>query len=93
MPPQMVECVLHVGFGKTGSSALQAYLCRHPELNTPPRHRYVVVDDDGRLLDGEQLQARAADSVHSYVASTPGLWERSDLEAIGRDLDAVSRNG
>ena len=24
IPPQMVECVLHVGFGKTGSSALQA---------------------------------------------------------------------
>ena len=32
----MVECVLHVGFGKTGSSALQAHLCRHPELDTPP---------------------------------------------------------
>ena len=87
------DCVLHIGFGKTGTSALQAHLCRHPELGTPRGHRYVVVNGEGGVLDGDRLRARAAGSPYPYLASTPGLWERGDLDAIGAGLATVRQRG
>ena len=81
-----MRSVLHIGFGKTGSSALQAYLSRHPDLGTARNHRYVVIDDDGRILDGEAIRMRVAGPPHPYLASPPRLWGRDDLGAIGRRL-------
>ena len=88
----MIDCVLHVGVGKTGSSALQAYLSRHPVLNTPRGHRYVVIDDRGQVLGGDGIGKRAAAAAEPapYVASTPRLWERDDLDAVGRRLAAAA---
>ncbi len=89
----MAECVLHVGFGKTGTSALQTHLSRHPELGTPRGHHYVVVDGAGAVVAGDQVRARAAGGSFPYVASVPDLWGRDDLEAIGGKLQAVGRRG
>ncbi len=87
----MTECVLHIGFGKTGTSALQTHLCRHPELGTPRGHHYVVVDR-GAVAAGDQIRATSTSFPH-YVASEPDLWGRADLEAVGRKLEAVGRRG
>ena len=88
----MVRCVLHVGFGKTGTSALQTYLSRNPWLEGTRGHRYVVVDGCGRVLDGDAIQAAAAGRAHRYLVSTPRLWHRGDLEDIGRRLARLGRN-
>ena len=83
-----MQCILHIGFGKTGSSALQGYLSGNPILGSPPRYRYVVIDRDGSVLDGERIPARvaAADAPTPYLASAPRLGKRGDLDAIARRL-------
>ena len=89
----MDPCVLHIGLPKTGSSALQAYLRRHPKLGTPRRHRYVVIDGAGGVFDGEHSRARGASRPHQYLASTSHLWKREDLEEIGKRLGTLGTHG
>jgi len=89
----LVNCVLHIGFGKTGSSALQAYCSRYPDLRSAGGHRYLVIDDGGQVLDGETLRARLAGSSRPYLASSPRLWERADLETVGGRLAAAAPAG
>ena len=89
----MDPCVLHIGLPKTGSSALQAYLRRHPKLGTPRRHRYVVIDGAGGVFDAEHSRARGASRPHQYLASTSHLWKREDLEEIGKRLGTLGTHG
>ena len=88
----MIHCVLHIGIGKTGSSALQTYLSRSPELSTPRSHRYVVIDGAGGVFDGEHIRARASSRPLQYLASTPHLWKLEGLEEIGKRLGALGKH-
>lgn len=87
--PAARPCILHIGFGKTGTSALQGYLSRHPVVDAPQRHRYVAIHG-GRVLHGDEMAEAAAAAPAGYVASIPHLWERDDLEdVVGRLAAAV----
>lgn len=90
MAGRPLRCVIHIGFGKTGSSALQAYCSRYPDLRAAGGHRYLVIDDGGQVLDGETLRTRLAGSPRPFLASSPRLWERADLETVGGRLAAAA---
>lgn len=77
-----MRCILHIGFGKTGTTALQRYLAARPVVDGPQPHRYFVVDHRGHVL-------RDADALNREAVSDPQLWERDDLDAIARRLVAA----
>ena len=81
------RCVLHAGFGKTGSTSLQEYLVRHPELPTDDRHRYVVINRWGEVMDGQRT------GTDSPSSTTPLLWRLDNLESIGERLVEVAERG
>ena len=81
------RCVLHAGFGKTGSTSLQEYLVQHPELPTADRHRYVVINHRGEVMDGQRT------GTNSPSSTTPFLWKLDNLESIGERLVEVAERG
>ena len=55
----MRKIVLHIGFPKSGSSALQQFLCRYPDLKgRAGNYRYHVLAK-GKALTGKALRQRA----------------------------------
>lgn len=82
----MTQCVLHIGFGKTGTSSLQGFLGKSPMLRTTVPHQYAVIEPSGAVLSGAELTAKAATSPYGYVSSFTNLWQIKDLEAAGRKL-------
>ncbi|TPK22360.1 hypothetical protein FJ872_07060 [Mesorhizobium sp. B2-5-9] len=62
----MANVVFHIGFGKTGSSSLQAYLSRTAgDRLGDSSFVYCAIDRDGEVLSGEELSRRAASGAPS----------------------------
>ena len=71
----MRRIILHVGFSKTGSSALQAFLCRHPVLaGREAQYRYYTVRN-GQALTGKPLARKARWHPLGYLATEGSVAE------------------
>ena len=78
----MVDAILHIGFGKTGSSSIQRYLSKYDLTGTDIV--YCALDEQGGLITGEALRAQARRSVAGYVSSAA-------LSPSGDPVSAIKR--
>jgi hypothetical protein len=88
--------LLHIGFGETGTSALQSYLSFNPEHELPGangRIRYCAIAGDGRLLQADALRSLASLSPHRRVASEPEVCRLQSLTELRQALGSVLREG
>lgn len=76
----MIDAILHIGFGKTGTSSIQHYLCEHDLSGTDIV--YCRLNERGELLTGEKLRAAARRSILGYVNSTPSSVSGDPVAAI-----------
>lgn len=84
---QKTHVVLHVGLGKTGSTALQRFLSFNPLLGSQSRnYEYVVVDQKGSVLHGQELQQLAENSKIGAASSCHELDTVDSLERAGELL-------
>lgn len=76
----MVDAILHIGFGKTGTSSIQQYLCRYdlPGTNLV----YCVLNKSGELSTGDALREAARRKITGYVVSTPSMVSGDPVAAI-----------
>jgi hypothetical protein len=68
----MVECVMHIGAGKCGSSSLQTRLSENPWIKASDgkAYEYICLKENRRILNGHRCQNAAAKNAHGYTAST-----------------------
>ena len=91
----MKKIYLHVGFGKTGSSALQSYL----SLNMLPINSmreslvYCSVTNDGELIYGEALAQAANNNPLKYEASNPEINKLINIEKVCEGLNRLFADG
>ena len=88
----MLNCVFHIGFGKTGTSSLQGYLGRNPQLPALQKHQYITINKEGFVACGEIVKKQAMSSPFGYITSAPQLWSVPNLEAVGRRLKQIAQN-
>lgn len=70
----MSDLIVHIGFGKTGTSSLQEYLSFHGvDRIDDTNFCYASWSQDGRFIFGNALKEAAIASPHRYVVSTPSL--------------------
>ena len=86
----MPDAVLHIGFSKTGSSSLQAFLSQGGLAGTG--YEYAVIDEDGSVASGETLRQRAMRARQGYVASR-GRLDGIDTELTRKGLAAIRGHG
>lgn len=90
-----VNAILHLGFGKCGSSALQKVLSRTPDFvgKAGLRYSYAAITQTGRCLSGAELSRAAVRSPHGYVTSTNASFIAAfkpwKLRALRHDLDSM----
>ena len=94
-----MNCILHIGAGKCGSSSLQTALSRNPTFTggNGATYKYVCIDPPGpRLLrDGEVLRA-ANVNPHQYCCSRPAsLWapEKCTIKSLTQQFDDLLGGG
>jgi hypothetical protein len=67
----MTNLVLHIGFGKTGSSSIQHHLTEHgSDVIAKTNHIYCVADANGNVVHGDKLRAIARTTGVNYAASS-----------------------
>jgi hypothetical protein len=66
----MSKIVLHIGAGKTGSSALQHYLSFNGNISGEEKYKYCCLRPDGEVISGDELRSAASKSVIGYCSST-----------------------
>jgi hypothetical protein len=86
----MVDTIMHIGFGKTGTSSLQSFLSTGGLADT--QYEYCAIDPDGEVLVGSTLRARTARSEFGYTASAHYLG-RIDHQRVRVGLAAIRDRG
>ena len=71
----MSKIILHVGAGKTGSSALQKYLSlrTEPLIGGDVHYEYCAVEPDGSILRQEQVRSKAVRTAMRSLSSARDL--------------------
>ena len=93
----MIECILHIGAGKCGSSSLQTHLSENPFLTDASgrRYEYVCTKTRGRLQRGLSAKRNAARNPFGYSASISvnDMAEPGDLASLREALARVAEEG
>jgi len=91
----MRKAYFHIGFGKTGSSSLQAYLSANPIHLTANNEKllYCSFQRDGTILHGDKIAACAQQSPLKYEASFPDAAEWQDASLARKELDRIFEQG
>ena len=96
----MVDLILHIGFGKCGSTALQYALSNTPTLKVNKRKykdiKYLSIDIDGNVYAESSLSTRArltaSHSVSSLAAVHFEKFSDETFNAIRQRLEKLSNN-
>lgn len=86
----MTDAVIHIGFGKTGTSSLQAFMSSDGLDGTP--YEYCAIDHSGEVLAGERLRHRTSLTPLGYTASTERPFA-VDNEKVRAGLEVIRRRG
>ena len=90
----MANAVFHIGFGKTGTSSIQASLCQNIGLLSKNRtYKYLVISEDGEILGDEEIQSRSEKNGLGYCSSTPNFADLKNLREIGEQVEEYNRRG
>lgn len=90
----MTRILLHIGYGKTGSSSIQTFLSQHLSADSDQPYQYCAVDRGGNVVTGRRLAEQAARSPVGYVASHGDLTlEGFDVSAMRRGVEAIMERG
>jgi len=90
----MKTIYLHIGFGKSGSSALQAYLsCNALHKDGAQSLAYCCLREDGMVLSGAALEAAASKHALRYLTSISDVSLISNIGRTKKDLDRVLAAG
>jgi hypothetical protein len=88
----MVDAVVHIGFGKTGTSSLQRYLSSYAANGLHGTELcYAAWCLDGSFIFGDELTRQAAASPHKYVVSADVL--PSSLQGLAEGLARMKDAG
>jgi hypothetical protein len=93
---KLTKVYWHIGFGKTGSSALQSSLSldgRSVKNQLGENLLYCSIQSDGRILSGRRLMKLAANSPQQYIASDPEIADRNITENLRRSLKKIFNAG
>jgi hypothetical protein len=93
-----MDCILHIGAGKCGSSSLQKALLLNGATtarNCQRKYEYMCIDRyDGVLLRGDKLKERAQSGPFSFYTSCGAQWlirSSSDMSRLRREFMKVAR--
>lgn len=87
----MRRAYFHIGFGKTGSSSIQAFLSQRTYLTGDGELlEYCAFSKQGQILRGEVLRQAALKSPLGYVASDP-LVNTYDADAVRTAKEGIDK--
>ena len=90
----MNRVILHIGFGKTGSSSLQSYLSFHTlHENAGKKLLYCCLAQDGHVLHGEELTEAAGKTLLGYVSSVPDVSQIGSHHQARKEIGELVRAG
>lgn len=90
----MNKVVLHIGFGKTGSSSLQSYLSLNPVHEKDGRKLlYCGLETDGHVRHGEELRRAASNTPLGYVSSLPDVSKTGNLQRTKAEIGELTQAG
>ncbi len=91
----MRKVYFHIGFGKTGSSSLQAYLSLNPTLQSGKDEKllYCCFQKDGTVISGDQITEGARATPLKYLSSLPDAAEWLDASLAKNNLDDIFQQG
>lgn len=86
----------HIGFGKTGSSALQSYLSfnsEHGFQNSKGKLLYCSFKKNGDIVFGDKLKEEAERSSLKYIASDPEIAQKWSHRRTRQQLSKILKAG
>lgn len=86
------KVVLHIGFGKVGSSSLQRFLSQ-VEIEKSSKYIYCVIDGKSKLIHGESLRTRAKQSSFGYQSSSVFFMKDNRLDELKSSFDSLFVEG
>lgn len=91
----MAQIVLHIGFGKTGTSSIQRYLSRcGTDRIGNTRYVYCAFDHKGRVMLGGRIRRTAKINQVGYVSSTTRIpLDEAAVGRLGMELAGLLRQG
>lgn len=90
----MANAIFHIGFGKTGTSSIQASLCQNEELFSENQaYKYLVVSEEGEILSNEKVRYLSGKNGLGYCSSTPNFADLKNLREIGKQVEEYNRRG
>lgn len=88
----MPDAILHIGFGKTGTSSIQKHLSAHAADRIPGTNIvYCAWTREGALLCGNAITAAAAREPLGYISSTPIV--PPTLTGLARGIAKIHESG
>ena len=84
------KIILHVGFDKVGSSALQKFLS---QSSLGRDFKYLVINERSDIKHGNSLNAFSKKIERGYMTSSPNVALNSDLNTLEHKINAITFQG